>query len=606
MSDEYDEYMVSEAEMEYAELDEDSDEEMGAYEEEDEVVLDDADSKAPNGDQGGCYIERMYFEAKAFKENNMFAEAIQNFETLANSGDVNWTFKALKQLVKSWYLMKTYTVQEKAGKELELSFNRLVRHAIGQQAELGLKYVKKSLISITRRIVPSNSEDFLFDEVANIDIETVKLHLRLLETLQELPAEYNELGALVQELYLENTAWSERLTTGQISSGMHNVFEHAYPKTPGILLLHLQCYITQFLTKGMVPMEQFGRVIFEMQAMVEHSLSLSQQPQAMIIVNFAMCIEDMHAERYESLRQHFWECFQNLEEMGTKKERFSELTLCGLILVDMTLLRSSVAENNDVNPFELEQIRIMGESATVAQLRRLYNDFKNLDFPRLACSLSCLDRFKICLGPLILRLCQLARTRKLWEEIAPLYTCICFNEIQKRLAIGNEQVTHDQLVSLLLQQAMSNKKNIYFKLDLTREYVYFGEEHKVPLTCTPRALVTQAASSQRNECSASNRRNSAQFKALLSNAAAFRSDQSDKPIGRIGQKNEQDTELMEWADDIGIYDVQTNTDHEKFTCLEFMDQLSENRKNIQESDASPQQQPYTEYQGLLAFVQEII
>ncbi|AET37813.1 Rri2p Ecym_2056 [Eremothecium cymbalariae DBVPG len=613
----YEDFMMSDdGEMGYAEMEADSDEELGVYEEEasDENMYE--SSSAVQQPTEKCRSEELYYLGKVLKDNNDFTKAIERFEQVVNMGEMLWGFKALKQTVKCWHFMGVY-MSRSTSVEILQDFKKMVEYGFRWMRELGVPYVQKSMLAIIKLTVPINNRDFVFDETLTIQLKTVEFHLDILDVLhdvlQGVPAKFLDLSTMVKQLRLENHIWKERLTTNSISSESYKLFNDM-PTTSDMLLFQLQCYIFQFLKTGDVPVEEFQELVRQIKHRLNSSLALSQQPRVMTIVNFSQCIKNMHLERYKLLRQQFWDCFQNLEELGNKNHVFSDLTLCGFILVDIILWKPSNAANgveNNVDPFELEQIKVIANTPIVHNLQTLYQNFKSLTLPALARSLSSLDRFSMTLESLFSKVCQLARERKLWDEIAPLYTCISLQDIQEHLKIGHQDVTRDQLLTILVQCIMNDTAKVFFKIDFTKDYVYFGDEHKAPLKSTHReCLLTQGLNSF-GPCyknSVKELLKMTQKRPANISIFGFQQPWRDKNPSRSRFHDEPLSELAEWMDDIGIF-VERPARLKNHNSAVFIDELSEKRNNsrvgFRPSD-NKSAYPLVSYQEMVSFVLETI
>ncbi|AGO11626.1 AaceriADL153Wp [[Ashbya] aceris (nom. inval.)] len=470
--DAYEDFMMSDdGDIHYAEMEEDSDE-MGVYEEE---TSQGGEEEEPPGTPSNA-TEGCYYRAKGLKEDNKFREAIEALEGVAASNEPLWAFRALKQIAKCWNFkgVRAEDYQE----NVQAALVRLLEHGLRWRQKLGAAYVERSLVSTVHLLVPPNSQNFVFDEAPQIRLPTIEFHLRLLDAIAPVPGDFKDLCTLHVQLRLENLIWRERLRGADCMSVLLEA--PAPPQTAETLMLQLQCYIYRFLRASQPPADQFAGLVAELQYMAERSLALAQQPRAMVLLAFAQCICDMQQQQHSSLRAHFWACLQGLEEMGSSSSFFRNLNLCGFVLAD-ALAYSAGRSSHRVDPFALEQIRILRDTPIVRNLQLLYESYVALDLPSLARALAQLAPFRTALAPLFARLCDLARQRKLWEAVAPLHSCIALADIQRLLCIGASRLSRDRLLTLMMQGAMASTARVPFRLDLTCDYVYFGHEHRVPL-----------------------------------------------------------------------------------------------------------------------------
>ncbi|AAS51767.1 ADL153Wp [Eremothecium gossypii ATCC 10895] len=473
--DAYEDFMMSEdEEMHYAEMEEDSDE-MGVYEEE---TSQGAEEEVPL-DPSSSIVEGRYYRAKGLKENSKFREAIEALEGVATSSEPLWAFRALKQIAKCWNF-KGAQASEGYQDGVRTALVRLLEHGLRWRQKLGAAYVERSLISTLRMLVPANSQNFVFDEAHEICLPTIEFHLRLLDAVAPLPGDFKDLCTLHMQLRLENLIWRERLRGADCTAILSEA--PAPQLTAETLLLLLQCHICRFLRLCQPPAQQFAELVSELQDRAERSLALAQQPHAMVLLAFAQCMRGMQQQPqpHSALRTHFSACLQGLEEIGSNSSFFRDLNLCGFVLAD-ALAYSAGRCSHRVDPFALEQIRILRETPIVHNLQLLYESYVALDLPSFARALDLLAPFRSALAPLFARLCALARERKLWDAIAPLHSCIALADIQRLLCIGSSSLSRDSLLTLMMQGVMASSARVPFRLDLTRDYVYFGDEPRVQL-----------------------------------------------------------------------------------------------------------------------------
>lgn len=189
------------------------------------------------------------------------------------------------------------------------------------------------------------------------------------------------------------------------------------------------------------------------------------------------------------LQQLFWSSLKHVEEIGGPQNfnsRLEEFILCGFIFSSMILYR----ENGEVNPFDLEQVKVGREMEMVQILQDCYSNFVQLKLSQLGVSINRLPIGVLTLlDVLVNEIYQVAQIAKLWESLAPLFSCISLQDLQKELQVTEAPVTRDYVLTILMTSIMKDRAAVYYKLDLKRDLVYFGNENKVPLSlCAKQSL----------------------------------------------------------------------------------------------------------------------
>lgn len=649
MSDEegnYDEFMMSEdGELDSIEMEEESGEEngvvgdddgVGSVEESEHGVL--QGPRLPGTDELSAGVQGLYETGKSFKEDQEFVaarQALRGVQDAVNAGagangsttgaGATWWFRAQKQLVKSWLLEATYegaTPARRAGLLEELRALRVWLPGAALQRERATG----SVLRLLERLVPGIGECFLFDEPATIartpgvDMETLRFRLALLAEFEQLAATMQvadaagsrRLRETLRFKTLETRVWVARCqhvnwrakgdvddgeTGGVVDNELVAELQRTCAGDFDALALLLQCLLLRFLQGAPVDVDALRGCLAELQTLFSKLFSLSQRPRVLAAVHFGHCIVAMRdespqgrARRVAECRDGFWECFKSLEEIGIARSldnaRFRDLALTGFVLAEMVVGCQRDAANERITPFELEQIKIVESAPLVQDLKRVYNSFKALDLPRFAASMQRLGHFRTHLGPLFSQVYQLARVQKLWNHVACLYTCISLSDIQQMLQIGDAMaMTRDELLTLLMKSIMNGSAKVYFKLDLTRDLVYFGDEYKNHFSAyTKSHYLARRAAEQELRCAsyAPKQRGPRASVSLNQDAAQLRADK-------------------EWVDGVGVFDpparlAGTNAVH-------FMDELQALREGKQHEDP-PAFRRETKLPELLALVTE--
>lgn len=300
------------------------------------------------------------------------------------------------------------------------------------------------------------------------------------------------------------------------------------------LQLVLQCYVSKFLNDQEIPYSEgneFKECIRQLESKSNDSLAIAQRSdinlilhlcKALYLIMFEMDQEEMvggHDERcirrfvsinkfYQNIshcKEEFWECLKSLEELGTNKfhfDKFMQIIVGGFVLCAMILkkprsrsiARSEAMEeeglqvdNNDINPFEYEQLRIAPDHEFIAKLQTLYEVFTTLRVDQMYHCLVELDCLRTPLARLFDQVCYLVQKRKLFDEIAPVYSQISISDLRRMIQIHPaNQPSRDEILIHLMRYRMQDK-SIDFKLDFTKDIVYFHEE-QTPIATLPKRL----------------------------------------------------------------------------------------------------------------------
>ncbi|SCU97406.1 LAME_0F19570g1_1 [Lachancea meyersii CBS 8951] len=176
-----------------------------------------------------------------------------------------------------------------------------------------------------------------------------------------------------------------------------------------------------------------------------------------------------------------WQSFKCLEEIGNKTA-FQELVFCAFILSSLLLLGQKTQTNDIISPFELEQIKVL-ETPLSRNLEKLYQAFVEYDLKRFAAALDASDQFSHVIRPLIAAVIHLLQVRMLWHRLAVCYSCISLADIQVLLTVGHlPPLSRNAVLTILMQSIMADTAPVFFKLDLTQDLVYFGDDGRKPLT----------------------------------------------------------------------------------------------------------------------------
>lgn len=600
MSDEdgnYDDFMMSEDEdIESVEMEEDSDVELSGEANESDIGVQQND-KARDNDPLLQNIQRWYFLGKSYKEDQDYVKARETFFKVVNCGAEgveHFMFKSLKQILKCWYLEITYggftsqrchnfltSLQDFLDSTNTLSFDHT--------------YVRKSVISLLRKFVPDIDSTFLFDEKLIVSVDVIKFQLEILRLCEQSLLKRYNVCEFLHFKKVENLVWYGRLTSNTVDESTFKELEDTTNNSFEVLLLQLQCHIFNYLQSCIVSFDNLQKCVTCLEEKLSGSLSLSQQPRLMSVLHFGKSLVSLHKESYQgyykkilSCREEFWGCLRNLEEIGNVKTSgnvyFKNLTLTGFILTSIILLKDTEEEEEDITPFELEQIKIIEHTDIVQDLKSVYSDFKALDLRQLASSMYKLHAFQMQLKPLVDKVYQLARVKKLWNNIAPLFTCISLHDIQEELKIGDDKrVSRDDLLTELMKSIMNGTAKVYFKLDLTLDLVYFGDEYKRSLVhCTKEDYVKDIALEKDLKRTRQRRSRRTLSTQGVANGLLQQQIQSQQQLlHHSSQHSSQQQDIAtraakEWVDNVGVFHAPQR--FKNVTAGQFVDGLRQARQ----------------------------
>lgn len=504
----YDDFMMSDEEgAEMIEMEEESDEQPEGTDNTGNNANDRVDDAA---------LQDTYEMALSFADDHDFDRARQllaDISTRAN--DLVWQWKASTQVLKTWVSESHYNRCYEDDIMLD-DFDALLTFLEENMRELDGIVLKKSLGDLLDELFPFMSREFLYaTELTASPYTTMKMVRRVnalarLQTILDIdrPPWAEKLIDTVNFKKQTMAIWSERLQNGRISlkdlQGLEACCQAtdlaAAVKDPDYtdrLNLILQCHIFCFMSSPCdVNVSQLSWFVDRLEQLSSNSLAIQQSLGLMLQLHTSKAILVLAADMKEDsagdlplvrhvnkLREHLWECLQHMEEVGGSKQEFSSVfekfILSGFIFCNMILYRS---ERTKINPFDLEQIKIAQDSPCVTQLQAVYHNFVDSQLSGLYTSIQELTAVKDLLSGLIDNVYYLARLIKLWTQIAPVYSCIPLKDLQQMLRLhDNISFSRDELLTVLMRSIMKDTAKTFYKLDLTQDLVFFGDEYKTQL-----------------------------------------------------------------------------------------------------------------------------
>ncbi|CAI4052522.1 hypothetical protein SUVZ_15G0390 [Saccharomyces uvarum] len=543
MSDEddnYDDFMLSDDQgMESIEMEEESDDEDekmirldeqqdqnqegGQYEQQ----MQDAVGKVDK-EQDICKV--LFEKGLNFKEDEQYKEARDSFlkiyyrEEFLRDESIDallvWKFKSLNEIIR--LRAPRFHFQSNGTQDLALQVleDTATMSVFLQRIDFQIdEKIFESLSDTFEALAPKWERVFLFD-VEKVDKQNMICKMEFQKNLMDQfqwilkKSDKNDklkkLQRIIRKKLLIAVIWHRRLTMGdifipQVSFQIQDLvcgmgpasFEEVNDLESVSILL--QYYILEFMETARIKNRNlFKKCIDYFDLTTSKSLTFSQQSGSMVILytSKAVWILDSDSEndvsfalmkyydRKEELKNMFLQILKHLEEMGKFRERdidslFHKFVLSGFIFTSMILEAISA---DKINPFDFEQVKIALGSPIVNVLQNIYKCFTELELRQLNANISRIPELSIILNKNIQDIYYLAQTLKLWRRIAQLYSCISINDIIDMLQVNEKnEMTRDDLLTILMRSIMKDRSVVYFKLDLTSDLVYFGNENKVML-----------------------------------------------------------------------------------------------------------------------------
>lgn len=476
----YEEFMMSEEDISSFEMEVDSEE----GEQEDIPVDRDTCSEFENNK----LCEGWYSTGKAFRYDQQYESAKKWFRKC--SCTPKWRFKSLKQVIKC---------EISEGLPIEESLDELFKCVEAHMDILGRKYVAGSLRKLIDRVAPDLNSHFLFlGEEQPFDVpslEHVSLVLDLFDR-EGLKAD-KDVRDLIHIRKLVYSAWIHFLRGDQIpDSILESMMRYSHLET---YFLMLQLHLNHYLQTNEIELTVLQIILDEVEHFMKHSLSVSQKPTVTSIYHFARFLEYWKRTTYQeddeilsNCEEQLVLCIQDFETIGLQRQvesRLFQLSTVGVIFCNLLL-----SSEDRVVPFDREQLKVLEANPLVQLLKEFHLCWTKMDLHSLTVSITKLrpffspwfDEFE---GKLI-RMCQ---SNKLWNQIAPTYSHIAVNDLLAKLHIGATiSMTRDDLLTLLMKSIAKDTAKVYYKLNLQLDYVYFGDEFRVPLRSIEQSFIDAA------------------------------------------------------------------------------------------------------------------
>ncbi|CAI4939696.1 CPS_HP_G0117890.mRNA.1.CDS.1 [Saccharomyces cerevisiae] len=474
--------------------------------------------------------ERIFEQGQALKEDERYKEARDLFlkiyykEEFSSDESIErlmtWKFKSLIEILRLRALQLYFQKNGAQDLVLQILEDTATMSVFLQRVDFQIDGNIFELLSDTFEVLaPKWERVFLFD-IEKVDRENmickIEFQKNFMDQFQWIlrkpgkDCKLQNLQRIIRKKIFIAVVWYQRLTMGnvftpEISSQIEilvkdnecSSFEENNDLESVSMLL--QYYILEYMNTAQINNRRlFKKCIDFFEMLISKSLTFSQESGLMVIIYTSKIVfildsdseNDLsfalmrYYDRKEELKNMFLYILKHLEEMGKLRERditslFHKFILSGFIFTSMILEAISI---DKINPFGFEQVKIALGSPIVNVLEDVYRCFAQLELRQLNASISLIPELSVVLSGIIQDIYYLAQTLKLWRKIARLYSCISISDIISMLQISDDnEMTRDDLLTILMRSIMKNRSVVYFKLDLTSDLVYFGDENKVML-----------------------------------------------------------------------------------------------------------------------------
>ncbi|QHS76010.1 Rri2p [Saccharomyces paradoxus] len=474
--------------------------------------------------------EKLFEQGKTLKEDERYKEARDSFlkvyytEEFSSDGGIErlmaWKFKSLNEILRLRALQLYFQKSGAQDLALQVLEDTATMSVFLQRINFQIDGSIFELLSDTFEVLaPKWERVFLFD-IEKVDKENMICKMEFQKNfmdqfqwiLKKSGKDYKlqNLQRKIKKKMFIAVVWHRRLTTGdvfipEISSQIQNIVQDneyaSFEENNDLesVSMLLQYSILEFMKTARINNRRlFKKCIDFFEMMISKSLTFSQESGLMVVLNTSKAVRILDSDsendlsfalmkyydRKEELKNMFLYILKHLEEMGKLRERditsfFHKFVLSGFIFTSMIL---EAISSDKINPFGFEQVKIALGSPIVKVLEAVYKCFERLELRQLNANISLIPELSMVLNGIIQDIYYLAQTLKLWRRIARLYSCISINDIISMLQISDDnQMTRDDLLTILMRSIMKDRSVVYFKLDLTNDLVYFGDENKVML-----------------------------------------------------------------------------------------------------------------------------
>ncbi|GMC28166.1 unnamed protein product [Saccharomyces cerevisiae] len=474
--------------------------------------------------------ERIFEQGQALKEDERYKEARDLFlkiyykEEFSSDESIEklmtWKFKSLIEILRLRALQLYFQKNGAQDLVLQILEDTATMSVFLQRIDFQIDGNIFELLSDTFEVLaPKWERVFLFD-IEKVDRENmickIEFQKNFMDQFQWIlrkpgkDCKLQNLQRIIRKKIFIAVVWYQRLTMGnvftpEISSQIEilvkdnecSSFEENNDLESVSMLL--QYYILEYMNTARINNRRlFKKCIDFFEMLISKSLTFSQESGLMVIIYTSKIVfildsdseNDLsfalmrYYDRKEELKNMFLYILKHLEEMGKLRERditslFHKFILSGFIFTSMIL---EAISTDKINPFGFEQVKIALGSPIVNVLEDVYRCFAQLELRQLNASISLIPELSVVLSGIIQDIYYLAQTLKLWRKIARLYSCISISDVISMLQISDDnEMTRDDLLTILMRSIMKNRSVVYFKLDLTSDLVYFGDENKVML-----------------------------------------------------------------------------------------------------------------------------
>ena len=342
--------------------DDDEEEEELSFDDEDNgddmdsQMIDDKDGQLP-GSANEQDIESMYFQGKAYKEDDNITAAIETFEKITTNmespSSAKYVFKSLKQLIK------IYEQQQNSEKVLDLLDSLFFMRS---NDSIDVHYFISSMTKIITRMERSNNNTAysrmiftrLAESITNImllDVNIMRLKIKTDLCLASCLLNDNDISRASNILnetmqLLEDSKNSNLKTTYYLE----------------VIALRIVLILTS----------DYKQKLRELKQNTDLANSLiSGIPQTRIlgIINEGSGIVAMYSHDFKTANYCFQNAFKNFNDFGDNRRK-------GVVI---KFILSSILSKSEVNPFQSNDFQGFDKDPDISIMMKMYNAYQRLD-----------------------------------------------------------------------------------------------------------------------------------------------------------------------------------------------------------------------------------
>lgn len=356
---------MSDLEDDFMQMSEDEEDFSFEYDEDDEVMDDDAEENQDNS-QASKRIdyENMYYSAKAAKEEDI-QDAITQFELViqlpvpSNQSDLEYLFKSIKQLLKLYHhsnqfdkftdlLPKLFEILPQLNDKSygEESITKLISHY--DKSKSDTQFLTSLFDNIIKGVISTYQQPFLsHGRVIPQDRLWINLNLRR------------------ASLIIRNNSKEEALT---LLKSLQQICENSSETIKGSYMLEiiaLQIRLYSEKPQDFEALKRLYHMSFEINSAVPH-------PKIMGIVKECGGEIYMKQANYYKASNEFYESFKNYDELGDERR----------IQMLKKLMISNMLSETEINPFHSKEFQSFVKLPELQEFLELHQSFVDVDIAK--------------------------------------------------------------------------------------------------------------------------------------------------------------------------------------------------------------------------------